>query len=117
MTSRRASRSAGWGGGATAPSRKAVQFTEDVARDMAPAGWEAGLEHAREKGPAPIMNEEFTVPKEMLRKRPEMAGDGWRPGAKIAGRLLHAKYSRHMQRVAEVAPRLGHEVPEAARRL
>ena len=45
------------------------------------AGWEAALELAREKGPAPIMNEEFTVTKEMLRKRPEMASDGWRPGS------------------------------------
>jgi hypothetical protein len=53
---------------------------------MALAGWEAALELAREKGPAPIMNEEFTVTKEMLRKRPEMARDGWKPGAKIPGR-------------------------------
>jgi ribonucleoside-diphosphate reductase alpha chain len=97
-------------------SPEAVQFTEDVARDMALAGWEAGLELAREKGPAPIMNEEFTVTKEMLRKRPEMARDGWRPGAKIAGRLLHAKYSRYMQRVAEVAPHLVHELAESGAR-
>ena len=82
-------------------SAESVQFTEDVSREMAMAGWEAALELAREKGPAPIMNEEFTVTKEMLRKRPEMARDGWRPGAKIAGRLLHARYSRYMQRVAE----------------
>ncbi|HYB66076.1 MAG TPA: LAGLIDADG family homing endonuclease [Steroidobacteraceae bacterium] len=97
-------------------SPEAVQFTEDVSREMALAGWEAALELAREKGPAPIMNEEFTVTKEMLRKRPEMARDGWRPGAKIAGRLLHAKYSRYMQRVAEVAPRLVHELAETGAR-
>ncbi|MFT3907139.1 MAG: adenosylcobalamin-dependent ribonucleoside-diphosphate reductase [Steroidobacteraceae bacterium] len=87
-------------------SAESVQFTEDVSREMALAGWEAGLELAREKGPAPIMNEEFTVTREMLRKRPEMARDGWRPGARIPGRLLHARYSRYMQRVAEVAPQL-----------
>ncbi|HEV2229101.1 MAG TPA: LAGLIDADG family homing endonuclease [Steroidobacteraceae bacterium] len=97
-------------------SPEAVQFTEDVSREMALAGWEAALELAREKGPAPIMNEEFTVTKEMLRKRPEMVRDGWRPGAKIAGRLLHAKYSRYMQRVAEVAPRLAHELAETGAR-
>ncbi|HEY2399149.1 MAG TPA: adenosylcobalamin-dependent ribonucleoside-diphosphate reductase, partial [Steroidobacteraceae bacterium] len=85
-------------------SPESVKFTEDVSREMAVAGWEAGLELAREKGPAPIMNEEFTVTKEMLRKRPEMVKDGWKVGARIAGRLLHAKYSRYMQRVAEVAP-------------
>src|SRR5437016_4205999 len=97
-------------------SPESVQFTEDVSREMAVAGWEAALELAREKGPAPIMNEEFTVTKEMLRKRPEMARDGWKPGAKIAGRLLHAKYSRYMQRVAQVAPQLVHELAETGAR-
>jgi ribonucleoside-diphosphate reductase alpha chain len=97
-------------------SPESVKFTEDVSREMAVAGWEAGLELAREKGPAPIMNEEFTVTKEMLRKRPEMAKDGWKVGAKIAGRLLHAKYSRYMQRVAEVAPQLVHELAEVGAR-
>ncbi|HEY0339539.1 MAG TPA: adenosylcobalamin-dependent ribonucleoside-diphosphate reductase, partial [Steroidobacteraceae bacterium] len=97
-------------------SKESVKFTEDVSREMAVAGWEAGLELAREKGPAPIMNEEFTVTKEMLRKRPEMARDGWKPGAKIAGRLLHAKYSRYMQRVAQVAPQLVHDLAETGAR-
>jgi ribonucleoside-diphosphate reductase alpha chain len=97
-------------------SPEAVQFTEDVTREMAVAGWEAALELAREKGPAPIMNEEFTVTKEMLRKRPEMARDGWKPGVKIAGRLLHAKYSRYMQRIAAVAPQLVHELAETGAR-
>jgi ribonucleoside-diphosphate reductase alpha chain len=97
-------------------SPESVKFTEDVSREMAVAGWEAGLELAREKGPAPIMNEEFTVTKEMLRKRPEMMKDGWKVGAKIAGRLLHAKYSRYMQRVAEVAPQLVHELAEVGAR-
>src|SRR5512146_390743 len=97
-------------------SPESVKFTEDVSREMAVAGWEAALELAREKGPAPIMNEEFTVTKEMLRKRPEMARDGWRPGAKIPGRLLHARYSRYMQRVAEVAPQLVHELAEVGAR-
>src|SRR5438477_1681888 len=97
-------------------SPESVKFTEDVSREMAVAGWEAGLELAREKGPAPIMNEEFTVTKEMLRKRPEMVKDGWRAGAKIPGRLLHAKYSRYMQRVAEVNPNLVHELAEVGAR-
>jgi ribonucleoside-diphosphate reductase alpha chain len=97
-------------------SPESVKLTEDVAREMAVAGWEAALDLAREKGPAPIMNEEFTVTKEMLRKRPEMARDGWKPGAKIAGRLLHAKYSRYMQRVARVAPQLVHDLAEVGAR-
>jgi ribonucleoside-diphosphate reductase alpha chain len=97
-------------------SPESAKFTDDVSREMAVAGWEAALELAREKGPAPIMNEEFTVTKEMLRKRPEMARDGWKPGAKIAGRLLHAKYSRYMQRIAQVAPDLVHELAEVGAR-
>jgi ribonucleoside-diphosphate reductase alpha chain len=97
-------------------SAESVKFTEDVSREMAVAGWEAGLELSREKGPAPIMNEEFAVTKEMLRKRPEMARDGWKPGARIPGRLLHAKYSRYMQRVAAVAPQLVHELAEVGAR-
>jgi ribonucleoside-diphosphate reductase alpha chain len=83
---------------------------------MAVAGWEAALELAREKGPAPIMNEEFTVTKEMLRKRPEMVQDGWHPGSRIPGRVLHARYSRYMQRIAEVAPALVRELEEVGAR-
>jgi len=97
-------------------SQESVKFTEDISREMAVAGWEAALDLAREKGPAPIMNEEFTVTKEMLRKRPEMARDGWRPGAHIAGRVLHARYSRYMQRIAEVAPQLVRELAEVGAR-
>ena len=97
-------------------SKKSVAFTQNVAREMAVAGWEAGLTLAREKGPAPIMNEEFTVTPEMLRKRPEMVKDGWRVGAKIAGRVLHARYSRYMQRIAEAAPELVDELAEVGAR-
>jgi ribonucleoside-diphosphate reductase alpha chain len=81
-----------------------IKFTEDVSREMAVAGWEAALDLAKEKGPAPIMKEEFTVTAEMLRKRPEMAKDGWKAGDLIPGRILHARYSRYMQRIAETAP-------------
>jgi ribonucleoside-diphosphate reductase alpha chain len=61
-------------------SKASVAFTQDVSRELAMAGWETALELAREKGPAPIMDEEFTVTEEMLRKRPEMRADGWRVG-------------------------------------
>lgn len=87
-------------------SGESVKFTEDVSREMALAGWEAALDLSREKGPAPIMNEEFVVTGEMLRKRPEMARDGWKVGSKIPGRVLHARYSRYMQRIGEVSPAL-----------
>jgi ribonucleoside-diphosphate reductase alpha chain len=97
-------------------SAESVRFTEDVSREMAIAGWEAALELSREKGPAPIMNEEFTVTAEMLRKRPEMVRDGWTVGARIPGRLLHARYSRYMQRVAEVAPALVDQLAQVGAR-
>ncbi|MFI4921059.1 MAG: LAGLIDADG family homing endonuclease, partial [Gammaproteobacteria bacterium] len=87
-------------------SAESVKFTEDVSREMAMAGWEEALELAKEKGPAPIMVEEFEITSEMLRKRPEMADDGWKIGDKIKGRELHANYSRYKQRVADVAPDL-----------
>jgi len=87
-------------------SKESVQFTDDVAREMALAGWETALDLAREKGPAPILLEDFEVTAQMLRKRPEMARDGWKAGDRIPGRVLHARYSRYMQRIAEVAPEL-----------
>jgi len=97
-------------------SKKSVAFSQNVSREMALAGWEAGLDLAREKGPAPIMNEEFTVTREMLRKRPEMVKDGWRIGARISGRVLHARYSRYMQRIAEASPELVDELAEVGAR-
>ncbi|MDE2197358.1 MAG: ribonucleoside-diphosphate reductase, partial [Gammaproteobacteria bacterium] len=87
-------------------SPASVQFTEDVSREMALAGWQEALELAQEKGPAPIMLEEFEITAEMLHKRPEMRADGWKIGDRIKGRELHANYSRYMQRVAEAAPEL-----------
>jgi len=85
---------------------KSVEFTERVAKEMALVGWEVGLELAKEKGPAPIMEEEFTVTADMLAKRPEMAADGWKVGKKVKGKVLWAKYSRYMQRVAQERPEL-----------
>ncbi|MCB1552886.1 MAG: adenosylcobalamin-dependent ribonucleoside-diphosphate reductase [Xanthomonadales bacterium] len=87
-------------------SGESCAFTEKVAREMAVAGWEIALTLAEEKGAAPIMDEDFTVDAEMLRKRPEMAKDGWNVGDSIKGRELHARYSRYMQRLASVEPEL-----------
>ena len=89
---------------------ESLEFTERVAREMAVEGWRSALDLAKEKGPAPIMDEEFTITEELLRLRPELAVDGWKPGDRIRGKLLHAKYSRYMQRVAEVAPDLVEEL-------
>ncbi len=94
----------------------AVEFTEDVSREMAVAGWEVALELAKEKGPAPVLAADYTVTGDMLRKRPEMVRDGYKVGDAIPGSVLHAKYSRYMQRVAEVAPHLVEALAETGAR-
>ena len=83
-----------------------LEFTERVAREMAIAGWEEALDLSREKGPAPIMEEVFEVTGDMLRRRSEMQADGYSVGDTVTGKVLHARYSRYMQRVAEHAPEL-----------
>ena len=87
-------------------SKESVEFTETVARELALAGWEMGLELAKEKGSAPILLEEFEVTEEMLQRRPQMGADGWKVGDLVPGRILHTRYSRYMQRIREVAPEL-----------
>ncbi len=89
-----------------------VAFTEEVTKQMALVGWETGVELAKEKGAAPIMEEDFEVTPSMLRLRPEMKRDGIKVGDKIKGRVLHAKYSRYMQKVAEESPAVVDEIAE-----
>lgn len=83
-----------------------VAFTEAVTKRLAMVGWQTGLELAEEKGPAAIMEEDFTVTAEMLRLRPEMKADGYSIGDTIKGKVLHARYSRYMQQVAGENPEL-----------
>lgn len=97
-------------------SAESVDFTDQVSRELAVAGWEAGLELADEKGPAPIMDEEFEITPEMLRKRPELASDGYSVGDRVSGRVLLARYSRYMQRIATVAPELVEQIAERGAR-
>ena len=75
-----------------------LAFTERAAREMAEVGWETGVDLAREKGPAPVLAEEFTITAEMLSLRPEMAADGIKVGDKLRGAELLARYSRYMQK-------------------
>ena len=97
-------------------SSDACRFTEDVAREMAIAGWEVALQLAEEKGPAPILAEDFVVTGAMLRQRPEMVRDGYKVGDTVPGRVLHARYSRYMQRVAEVRPDLTEQLAQVGAR-
>jgi ribonucleoside-diphosphate reductase alpha chain len=97
-------------------SPESLEFTEKVAREMALAGWEEALDLSREKGPAPIMREDFEVSSDMLRRRPEMKADGYKLGVLFMGCVLHAKYCRFLYRLAEYAPELVETLAEEGAR-
>ncbi len=96
--------------------KDSLKFTEKVTKKLALVGWQAALELAKEKGPAPMMEENFTITGTMLSQRPEMAVDGWKIGDSIKGKVLHAKYSRYMQQVAAEKPELVAELAEVGAR-
>lgn len=102
--------------GLTYGDKESVEFTEQVAREMAVVGWKQALDLSEEKGPAPIMEQDFEVTAEMLVKRPEMKEDGIKVGDKIKGKVMHARYSRYMQRIAEVEPELVERLAEKGAR-
>ncbi len=89
-----------------------LAFTEEVTKVLAIEGWKEGLSLAQEKSPAPIMDQLFTVTGEMLHKRPEMVEDGYKIGDQVAGKVLHARYSRYMQKLAQVEPELVNQLAE-----
>jgi ribonucleoside-diphosphate reductase alpha chain len=87
--------------------QNSLEFTERVAqRYGSRLASKAGLHLAREKGPAPIMDDQFDVTAAMLFKQPDMVKDGIKVGDKLKGKVLMAKYSRYMQNIASVAPEL-----------
>ena len=90
--------------------QKSLDFTEKVTKKLALVGWRVGLELAKEKGPAPIMEEDFTITAKMLVQRPEMVVDGLKVGDKIKGKELLATYSRYMQKLAIEDPALVKEI-------
>ncbi|MGA7966245.1 MAG: adenosylcobalamin-dependent ribonucleoside-diphosphate reductase [Gammaproteobacteria bacterium] len=95
---------------------ESLEFTEQVAREMALTGWREAIALAKEKGPAPIMEEDFEITAEMLRQRPELKHDGYKPGQTVKGRVLWARYSRYMQRIAEADAELGEQLAETGAR-
>ena len=97
-------------------SDESLEFTEKVSKELALTGWRAALELSKEKGVAPILEEEFTVTNEMLRKRPEMLDDGFKVGDNVKGSILHAKYSHYMQQIAEEDPELVRQLAEQGAR-
>jgi len=80
---------------------ESIKFTEEVTRTLAEEGWRVGIELAKEKGSAPIMEELFEITEQMLQMRPEMKADGIKVGDKVAGKVLMGKYSKYMQQFPE----------------
>jgi len=97
-------------------SDESLEFTEKVSRELAVTGWKASLDLSKEKGPAPILKEDFDVTHEMLRQRPEMLDDGYVVGDKVKGSILHAKYSRYMQKIGQEDPQLIEELAKQGAR-
>jgi len=93
-------------------SEESVKFTEDSVREMAVEGWRQSLALAEEKGPAPIMNDDFEVTPKLLAKCPQLSEDGYKLGDKLKGKVLHATYSKYMQRIAGVEPELVKQLAE-----
>ena len=95
---------------------ESLAFTERVSREMALVGWRTAVELCEEKGPAPVMDELFEVTPRMLKMRPEMHAHGYEIGDRVPGRILHARYSRYMQRLAETAPDIIEDIAEKGAR-
>ena len=88
---------------------ESIEFAERVAREMATVGWDVGVELALEKGPAPLMEQLFTVTDAMLLQRPALAERGVRVGDSLPGKVLLAHYSRYM---AQFPPALRDRIAE-----
>jgi ribonucleoside-diphosphate reductase alpha chain len=97
-------------------SKESVEFSERVTREMAVEGWKAALELSKEKGPAPILEQDFIIDAKILARCPHMKADGWKLGDTIKGKVLHAKYGNYMQQLAEVEPELVKELTEIGAR-
>lgn len=87
-------------------SQASLTFTEEVSRHLAIEGWKQALELSKEKGMAPVLKQEHIITTKMMRERPQLAKDGYEVGDKVPGRILHARYSHYMAKVAELEPEL-----------
>ncbi|MGM0543587.1 MAG: LAGLIDADG family homing endonuclease [Pseudomonadota bacterium] len=93
-------------------SQASLAFTEEVSRHLAIEGWKQALELSREKGMAPVLADEHLITPKMMRERPQLANDGYEVGDKVPGRILHARYSQYMNKVAELEPELVAQLAE-----
>ena len=93
-------------------SKQSLVFTDEVSRHLAIEGWKQALELSKEKGMAPVLEQEHTITPKMLRERPQLAKDGYEVGDQVPGRILHARYSQYMAQVAELEPELVAQLAE-----
>lgn len=87
-------------------SSASIAFTEQVSRELAVTGWREGLALAKEKGMAPILDNDYVITEELLQLRPAMANDGIKLGDTVKGRVLFSRYSNYMQKLQEEDPQL-----------
>ncbi len=97
-------------------SPESLEFTDKVAKTMAVEGWKEALHLAQLKGPAPILTESTVITSELLRQQPALATDGFKVGDEVPNRVLHAKYSRYMRRIAEIEPELVQQLADTGAR-
>lgn len=86
-------------------SDESAAFTEEVTKILAIVGYEEGVSLAKEKGPAPIMNEDFVVTHAMLEYNPRIAADGIKEGDVVKGKTLFT-YSHYMETLRTERPDL-----------
>lgn len=86
-------------------SEESIRMTRDFTEALAIEGYITGLDLAKEKGPAPIMNMDFEVTEELRNKRPDLFKTIFYPGDTVKGKYLHAN-SEYMKRIAKLEPEL-----------
>ncbi|WP_208354235.1 adenosylcobalamin-dependent ribonucleoside-diphosphate reductase [Pseudaestuariivita rosea] len=84
--------------------KDSLQFTDDVLRTLAVTGWLQAIELAREKGPAPIMNEMFKLEPYHLERRPDLRHSGCKVGSMVQGKELFAGNVGYMAHIEDACP-------------
>ena len=87
-------------------SPQSVELTQSLTETLAIEGYIIGLDLAKEKGPAPIMDMDFEVTEELRKKRPDLF-EPFHPMGDftVKGKFLHAN-SAYMSRIGKLEPEL-----------
>ncbi|MFT4045708.1 MAG: adenosylcobalamin-dependent ribonucleoside-diphosphate reductase [Solimonas sp.] len=93
-----------------------LAFTTRVTQTLALENWRAALALAREKGPAPALAGDIELTPRHFLQNAALARDGHRPGDRLPARMLHARYSAHLQAVATLDAALVGELAEVGAR-